>query len=237
MQTYAAYKTNFERALFTVNISVDNQARINGLFIKPFKDDSLPKLERTLTHLILPFNGNWNVFWGGDTRDLNYHVISEAQKHAFDFLILDNDKSYKTDGKTNEDYYAFGKEIIAPCNGEIILVVNGIKDNVPGEINSLFAGGNTVILKSVNNEYLVFCHFKHHSIEVNEGQKVIQGQILGLCGNTGQSTEPHLHLHVQNVEDFNSATGVKCYFGKSIVNGQLRSDYSPVKNEIMSNVN
>jgi len=236
MQTYASYKTKFERALFSVNISVDNNAKINGLFIKPFKADNLPKIERTHTNLILPFNDTWNVFWGGDTKELNYHIDNEAQKNAFDLLIIDKaGKSYKTDGKTNEDYYAFGKEIIAPCNGDIVLVIDGVKDNVLGQMNLFDVGGNTIILKTENNEYLVFCHFKHQSIKVKEGQKVEQGQLLGLCGNTGHSSEPHIHFHVQNVEDINQATGVKCYFKKIIVNGQLKNDYSPIKNDIIRN--
>lgn len=236
MRTYASYKTQFERALFSVNISVDNNAKINGLFIKPFKVDNLPKIERNSTGLLLPFKDTWNVFWGGDTKELNYHVDNEAQKNAFDFLIIDKSgKSYKTDGKTNEDYYAFGKEVIAPCNGEIVLVIDGVKDNIPGQMNLFGVGGNTIVLKTVNNEYLVFCHFKHQSIRVKEGQKVEQGQLLGLCGNTGHSSESHIHFHIQNVEDINQATGVKCYFRKIIVNGQLKNDYSPIKNDIISN--
>lgn len=236
MQSYASYKTQFERALFSVNISVDNNAKINGLFIKPFKVDNLPKIERNSTSLLLPFNDTWNVFWGGDTKELNYHVDNEAQKNAFDFLILDKfGKSYKTDGKTNEDYNAFGKEVIAPCNGDIVLVIDGVKDNIPGEMNLFDIGGNTIVLKTENNEYLVFCHFKHQAIKVKESQKVEQGQLLGLCGNTGHSSEPHIHFHIQNVEDINQATGVKCYFRKIIVNGLSKNDYSPIKNDIVRN--
>ena len=104
-QTYASYKTNFERSLFVVNISVDNNSKINGLFVKPFNESNLPKLDRNITKLILPFIDEWTVIWGGDTKELNYHVVSEAQKNAFD-LVITNDKgtSFKTDGKTNDDY-------------------------------------------------------------------------------------------------------------------------------------
>jgi hypothetical protein len=154
-QTYASYKTNFERALFAVNISVDNNAKINGLFVKPFKESNLPTIVRNSTKLILPFKDQWTVIWGGDTKELNYHVESEAQKNAFDFVITDNKgNSYKTDGKTNEDYYAFGKELFAPCDGEVVLVVDGVKDNVPGKLNPIYIPGNTVIIKTGNNEFL-----------------------------------------------------------------------------------
>ncbi len=231
-KTYASYKTNFERALFAVNISVDNNSKINGLFVKPFANDTLLKIERNITRLQLPFKGEWTVTWGGDTKDLNYHVENQAQKNAFDIVITDDKgKSYKTDGKKNEDYYAFAKELLAPCDGEIVLVVEGIKDNIPAVFNPIYIPGNTVIIKTANNEYLFFAHFKQHSITVKQGQKVKQGEVLGLCGNSGNSSEPHLHFHIQNVEDMNIATGVKCYFDKLIVNGQLRNDYSPVKKD------
>ena len=232
--SYASYKTTFEIGVFSLNISIDEKSKINGLFIKPYIPDNLPKIERNTTKLILPFKDTWTVFWGGDTKEQNYHLISEAQKNAFDLIITDDsNKSYKTDGHTNEDYYAYGKDLIAPCNGEIVLVVDGIKDNKPGELNPIYVPGNTVILKTSNNEYLFFAHFKQHSIKVKQGDKVKQGQLLGLCGNSGNSSEPHLHFHIQNVEDMNIATGVKCYFDKINVNGKIMTDYSPVKGEII----
>lgn len=236
-QPYASYKTTFERAVFAVNISLDNNAKINGLFVKPFKEENLPKLEKNKTELILPFKGEWTVFWGGDTKELNYHVESEAQKNAFDIVITNqNGKTFKTDGKTNEDYYAFGKELIALCDAEVVLVVDGVKDNKPGELNPIYVPGNTVILKTENNEYLFFAHFKQNSIVVKQGQKVKQGELLGLCGNSGNSSEAHLHFHIQNIEDMNKATGAKCYFDEIIVNGELKKDYSPIKGEKIKNI-
>lgn len=230
--TYAVYKTNFERALFAVNISIDNNSKINGLFIRPFTDESLPAMARNLTKLRLPFKEEWTVVWGGDTKELNYHVESVAQKNAFDIVITDsNGKSYRTNGENNEDYYAFGKPIIAPCDGEVVLVVDGVKDNKPGVLNPIYVPGNTVIIKTDRNEFLFFAHFKQNSIKVKQGQRVAQGELLGLCGNTGNSSEPHLHFHIQNAEDMNIATGVKCYFDKLIVNGEIKHDYSPVKGD------
>lgn len=231
-RTYAVYKTTFEKKTASVNISIDNNFKINGLSVKPYTDQSLPKPERNKTRLTLPFKGEWTVTWGGDTAELNYHVESEAQKNAFDFLITDNKgRSYKTNGNQNEDYYAFAKELSAPCDGEVVLTVDGIKDNSPGTANPIYIPGNTVIIKTINNEYLFFAHFKQNSIRVKQGQKIKQGEILGLCGNSGNSSEPHLHFHIQNIEDMNIATGIKCYFDKITVNNKPRSDYSPIKND------
>ena len=230
--TYASYKTTFERAVLAVNISVDSERKINGLLVKPFADDNLPTLVRNVTKLALPFAGEWSVTWGGDTKELNYHVESTAQRGAFDFVVTNaQGKSYRTDGKTNEDYYAFGQPLLAPCAAEVMLVVDGVKDNQPGVLNPTYVPGNTVILKTANNEYLFFAHFQRQSIRVKLGQAVTPGQTLGLCGNSGNSSEPHLHFHVQNVEDMNVATGAKCYFDKLAVNGQPRRDYSPIKGD------
>lgn len=236
LETFASYKTTFERVIFTMNISVDENLKINGLFFKPYSETVLPSMERNKTKLILPFKDEWTIIWGGDTKELNYHVDSEAQKNAFDIVIVNEmGNSYKTDGKTNEDYYAFGKELIAPCAGEVVLVVDGIKDNIPGTLNPIYVPGNTVIIKTANNEYLFFAHFKQHSIVVKQGQKVKQGQLLGLCGNSGNSTEAHVHFHIQNVEDMNVASGVKCYFDEIVVDGEVKTDYSPIQGEKISN--
>ena len=228
----AIFKTNFEKALLALNISVDDNHKIYGLLVSAFKDESLPKIERNLTKLSLPFKEEWTVVWGGDTKEVNYHVVNNAQKNAFDLVITDKKgNSYRTNGKNNEDYYAFGKNLFAPCDGEVVLVVEGVKDNIVGEMNKADVLGNTVIIKTANNEYLVFCHFKNQSIIVKQGQKIKQGELLGQCGNSGNSSEPHIHFHIQNGIDLNSATGVKCYFDNLVVNGQLKTDYSPIQNE------
>jgi len=234
--TFASYKATFQKEIYSLNISTNKQLEITGIYIEPFLEKNVAELERNSTKLILPFKGRWNVGWGGDTVNLNYHVEYKAQKNAFDFLIRDNEgKSYKTNGRTNQDYYAFGKEIIAPCDAEVVLAVDGIEDNNPGELNPLYIPGNTVILKTENGEYLFFAHFQQHSVKVKEGQKVKKGNLLGLCGNSGNSSEPHLHFHIQNVKDMNKATGIKSYFSNIIVDGELRKDYSPIKGEIIEN--
>ena len=232
----ALYKTTFERVLVALFISVDANSKINGLMVRPYIDEKLPVLKRSISKLILPFKDEWTVFWGGDTKEQNYHVAYTSQKNAFDMIMTDSEgKSYKNDGKNNEDYYAFGKELIAPANGEIVLVVDRIKDNKPGVLNPNYVPGNTVVIKTIHNEYLFFAHFKQHSILVKQGQKVAQGDVLGLSGNSGNSSEPHLHFHIQNIEDMNIATGAKAYFDNILVIGVLKNGYSPVKSEKVKN--
>lgn len=230
----AFYETTFDNAVLGLTITLNLKNEIAGLLFKPYSE---PKtLERNTTKMHLPFKEAWTVFWGGDTQELNYHVESVAQKNAFDIMILDdNGSTHKGTGGANEDYYAFGKELYAPCDGEVVLVVDGVKDNIPGTKNPIYIPGNTVIIKTDKNEFVFFAHFKQHSIVVKQGQKLNAGDVLGLCGNSGNSSEPHLHFHLQNTEDMNIATGAKCYFDQIKVNGVNKTDYSPIKGDKISN--
>ncbi len=229
----ALYETTFDNAVLGMTITLNSKNEIAGLLFKPYTEAK--DIIRNTTKMKLPFKGEWLVTWGGDTKEQNYHVESVAQKNAFDILIKDvQGATHKGTGESNEDYYAFGKELYAPCDGEVVLVVDGVKDNIPGVLNPIYIPGNTVIIKTANGEFAFFAHFKQHSIVVKQGQKVSTGALLGLCGNSGNSSEPHLHFHLQNVEDMTNATGAKCYFDQLKVNGVLKLDYSPVKGEKIS---
>lgn len=230
----AFYETTFDNAVLGLTITLNLKNEIAGLLFKPYSE---PKtLERNTTKMHLPFKEEWTVFWGGDTQALNYHIESVAQKNAFDIMILDDKGStHKGTGEANDDYYAFGKELFAPCDGEVVLVVDGVKDNIPGTKNPIYIPGNTVIIKTDKNEFVFFAHFKQRSIVVKQGQKLNAGDVLGLCGNSGNSSEPHLHFHLQNTEDMNIATGAKCYFDQIKVNGVNKTDYSPIKGDKISN--
>ena len=94
--------------------------------------------------------------------------------------------------------------------------------------------GNTVVLKTDNNEYIFYAHFENSTIKVKEGQRVKKGQYLGNCGNSGNSTEPHLHLHMQDGPDLRADIGVKCHFEALMVNGERKEDYSPVRLDYIS---
>ena len=234
-QSTAFYETIFDKGVLGMNMVLNNRNEIAGLLLKPYTEAKA--IERNSTPMFLPFKGVWTVFWGGDTKEQNYHVESLAQKNAFDIMVYDERGStHKGNGLINEDYYAFGKELFAPCDGEVVLVVDGVKDNVPGTLNPIYIPGNTVVIKTSKGEYVFFAHFKQHSIVVKQGQQVKTGELLGLCGNSGNSSEPHLHFHLQNVEDMILATGAKCFFDKIKVNGVLRSDYSPVKGDKIETV-
>ena len=198
-QTAHIYKTTFEKSVFDILISLNEKNKINGFYVKPHIPKNLRVVEKNTTEMILPFNEEWTVAWGGTTVAENYHVAHNNQKYAYDLFIKKDGKTFKDDAKKNENYYVFGKKIIAPCDGTVVKVIRDVKDNFPGILNPEQVTGNTVILKTQNNEFILFAHFKENSVRVMENQIVKQGDVLGLCGNSGNSSEPHLHLSLQNV--------------------------------------
>lgn len=199
-------------------------------------------MKRNKTILQLPFKGFWFTGWGGDTEKLNRHrkFIKEApnQKYAFDFLIANKKgNTYKRRGKNNKDYYAFGKEILSPADGVVIEAVDGVRDNKPG-IRGVY-GGNKILIKHQRGEISYFAHFKQGSIKVRIGDRVKKGQVIGLCGNSGRSTQPHLHYHLQDNEIIQDGKGIKCYFQNVKIRKANKAEhideYSPIKGDIVSN--
>ncbi len=199
---------------------------------------TIPVPDKHETKLRLPFDGNWLVFWGGDTKELNQHHDAPNQKYAFDFVIVDsNGKSHKGEGTENEDYSALGQEILSPSDGVVTDVITGVRDNDPGSMNPYSGLGNAVFIQHREYEVSILAHLKYGSIKVKVGNKVKAGQPIGLCGNSGNTTEPHLHYHLQNTPIIQDGTGIKCLFEQVIItrNGkeEFKSRYSPVKGDIL----
>ena len=218
-----------------LELVLDDKDQIAGLWIRPPKP-AIPVPERNRTKLSLPFRGWWHVTWGGDTKDLNRHHGVRSQQYAFDFLVVDAEGiSHDGSGDKNEDYYAFGKDLLAPAPGKVVEVIRGVHDCEPRTMNSYSALGNAVFIRHQPHEVSVLAHLKRGSIKVKRGQQVDRGQIIGQCGNSGNSSEPHLHYHLQNTSRIEEATGIKCFFDAIRVedDGEVRQpdEYSPVKND------
>ncbi len=232
------YRTLFDKALTNLMLTISGQNnRIVGFYIAPARPIGIPILERNTTKMIVPMREEVFVYWGGTTLEQNYHLAEISQQYAYDLLMVSEGSSHRGDPKDNESYFIFGKEVIAPCAGRIVRVVNGIADNIPGELNPVQHAGNHVILRTDNEEYIVLAHLMLDSIVVEEGQDVQQGELLGLCGNSGNSTEPHLHLSLQNTLEEEEATGARLYFDQIYVNGEINIDYLPVKEDFIRNLN
>jgi murein DD-endopeptidase MepM/ murein hydrolase activator NlpD len=235
---WMVYPATFEKGALDMRIVLDSRGLIAGLLFRP-PTATKAEPEKHQTQLSLPFKGRWLVFWGGDTREVNAHHDVPNQRFALDLLGVGEDgKTKRGDGTRNEDYYAFGREVLAPADGTVIEVIEGVRENVPGSMNPYSAVGNCVIIQHREKEVSVLAHFKRGSIVVKMGDQVKRGQLLGLCGNSGNSSEPHVHYHLQNSAVLQDGLGIKCVFDKAIVTEdgktETRRNFSPVKGEIIS---
>jgi hypothetical protein len=134
-----------------------------------------------------------------------------AQRFAIDYVMLDSSGStFRGDRLKNESYYAQGQDAIAVADGIVVATKDSIPENVPGPtsravpITLVTVGGNHVILDIGNGRYAFYAHLQPGSLRVKLGDRVRRGQTLGLVGNSGNSTEPHLHFHIS---DRNSPLG------------------------------
>jgi murein DD-endopeptidase MepM/ murein hydrolase activator NlpD len=216
----AIVRVTAERGAWDFNIGLDPSGKISGLSVTapetgPAADSTANSkaVPRSRTPMQLPFRGEWYVFWGGDTEKVNYHVSVPGQRRAADLIIKgSDDRSHKDTGRRNEDYFVYGKQILAAAPGTVITAIDGVPDNEPGSMNPLCAVGNCLIIDQGSNEYAVYAHLKPGSLRVHGGDNVRQGQVLALCGNSGNSSEPHFHFHLQDNAALQNGTGITPYF-------------------------
>ena len=136
-----------------------------------------------------------------------------------DILILRDGKTFQGDGQENEDYYAFGQAVVAPGDGRIVAAEGKVHDNVPGEMNPEQALGNYVVIDHENGEFSFLAHFKQGTVSVGVGDQVVAGQRLGECGNSGNSSEAHIHYHLQTTAEFGRGEGLPVQFLDYVANG------------------
>jgi hypothetical protein len=124
-----------------------------------------------------------------------------AQRFAIAWEQLDEQgRIYVDDPKDPASYVIYGKPVYAVAEARVVTAVNGLPDTPPGAppvgIPIEQADGNHVVLDLGDGRYALYAHLKPGSVWVHEGQRVRRGQVLGLVGTSGNSSEPHLHFHV-----------------------------------------
>jgi hypothetical protein len=155
---------------------------------------SLSRLGRLgSTPLALPFQGLWTVSQGvsGD------HSHKGPWKHALDFIVMKNGSSFAGAGRRLEDFYCYGLPVCSPAYGQIWQVVNDVADNAPGMVNVQANWGNYVVIRLANGLFALIAHLMPGSVLIAPGAWVKPGDVIGRCGNSGRSPQPHIHMHVQ----------------------------------------
>ena len=128
-----------------------------------------------------------------------------AQRFAIDWVRLNpNGQTFTGDPKDNKSYRAYGAEALAVADAVVAATKDGIPENIPGPTSRAVpitletVGGNHVILDLGGGRYAFYAHLQPGSLRVKIGDRVTRGQVIGLVGNSGNSTEPHLHFHVSD---------------------------------------
>ncbi|RKD93498.1 M23 family metallopeptidase [Halopiger aswanensis] len=165
----------------------------------------------------LPLEGTWTVVNGSPDREYSHSWGLLTQRYAYDFVITD-EAGRTTAGERGppEEYYCFGEPILAPADGVVVSTRDNHRDyhRTNGWMDPLQRSilGNHVVIDHENGEYSVLAHLQRGSVAVEPGERVERGQQVARCGNSGNTTEPHLHFHLQDRSSFFLGMGLPIRF-------------------------
>ncbi|TQM61863.1 M23 family metallopeptidase [Humibacillus xanthopallidus] len=195
--------------------------------------------------LAYPFRGRWLTQNSPASRVPSHGTALFASSFAIDFVPVN--EAGRTAPITfgsllrpepAERFPGFGRPILAPVHGLVVAVHDTAPDHqafrgLPSVGYALTqrrraaAGwvelaGNHVMIQTPDGVVMAVCHLQHRSVQVQLGQRVRVGEPLGHCGNSGNSTEPHVHLQAIDRSDVVHACAVPITFGGRLPdNGEI----------------
>jgi murein DD-endopeptidase MepM/ murein hydrolase activator NlpD len=147
--------------------------------------------------LALPFVGAWTVSQGVSGP----HTHRGPWRHALDFIILKDGKSFANTGNRLEDFRCYNQPVLSPAYGQVWRVINDVPDNIPGTVNVAANWGNFVLIRLYDGKFALVAHLKPWTIAVLPGAWIKPGDFIAYCGNSGRSPQPHIHLHLQTSDE------------------------------------
>lgn len=180
------------------------------------------RIHRSSNSYTFPLRGRWFVAAGPSLQ--SHHRWGMIQEFALDLATLGKDgRTHEQDGSRAANYHAFGAPVLAAAAGTVVAAVDRFGDDDSlrrrGESEEEFvkragtrqaellqlgmAGimGNHVVIDHGNGEFGYYAHLKQGSVAVSKGDKIKPGQKIGALGNSGNSTQPHLHFHIADGPD------------------------------------
>ena len=159
-------------------------------------------------------NGTYYVAHGGGSPVVNYHNEYPPQQYALDIVKL-NVWGYRAAGLYPDDlhrYAIYGDRLYSPCRGTVIRAVDGFDDRAPSDFRNGLpegtpAAGNHVVIGCGGAEVYI-AHMQKGSVRVQAGDEVDVSSWIGNAGNSGNTSEPHLHIHAEK-----DGVGVPVTFG------------------------
>jgi murein DD-endopeptidase MepM/ murein hydrolase activator NlpD len=194
-----------------------------------------------------PFAGeNWVAANGPGNESGHRRAIIPINGHAFisqrfaiDWVkIGDDEQTFSGNQLDNKSYHAYGVEILAVADGVIASTKDSIPQNVPGAnsralpITLETIAGNHIIQDLGGGRYAMYAHLQPGSLRVKAGQKVKRGDVLGLLGNSGNSTEPHLHFQVMDRPSPLGAEGLPYLIDSYASKDSVKGPWIPRKNQL-----
>ncbi|MCW3464286.1 M23 family metallopeptidase [Chitinophaga nivalis] len=158
-------------------------------------------------------SGQYFVLQGGKGLPTNvFHYSLRGAIYAMDIVKLNQwgGRANQIFSRKLDDYVIFNDTVYAPCDGLVQRAYSNNPDNIPPAMDRGPKNTNQVLLETTHC-YVFVAHLKMGSVVVQEGQYVKQGQALGCVGNSGFSTEPHLHMQAHSKE-----AGIPWYKGKPL---------------------
>ncbi len=152
-------------------------------------------------NLAYPLKGSvYYVGGGGADRWINNHHVAPPQDYAIDIVRLNafgNRASGVFSPASLEKYAIFGDRVYSPCSGRVVIAEDGHEDQVPPNRDTENLAGNHVVIACKGAE-VILAHLKKESITVSVDEEVDEGQVIGQIGNSGNSSQPHLHIHAES---------------------------------------
>jgi murein DD-endopeptidase MepM/ murein hydrolase activator NlpD len=152
--------------------------------------------------------------------------VHVPERYAIDYLLAsDAGRIANAPGTANADHYAYGKELLAVGDGTIKATLDRLPDNVPGKgpatVTRENIAGNMITLALDGGGYVLYAHLQPGSLRVKLDNRVKKGDVLGLLGNSGNSSAAHLHIHVSDRPDPLESEGIPFVFESFSYVGQI----------------
>ena len=134
-------------------------------------------------------------------------------------------------------YTCYGEELLAVADGVVVSVLDDLPDQVPPKlpdpstITLANVDGNHVVLDIGQGLFAFYAHMKPGSVRVRLGQKVRAGTVLGLLGNSGNSSAPHLHFHLMDTASVLGSEGLPYVLSRFKLAGRIQSTYGIARDE------
>jgi len=165
----------------------------------------------------------------GKTRD--------AQRFAVDWnKIGPGGEEWKGNPQKNASYYSYGSEVLAVAKGTVLEAVDNLPDHPPGRPHPCTFEtclGNHIVLDLGTGHYAFYAHMQLGKVRVHRGDRVEAGQVLGLLGDSGNATGPHLHFHLMDSPSPLESEGLPYIFNSFESDGHKRAMEMPLENMVV----